>query len=152
MIETGGKPVDLVSKLSKDGFTMSVFALFDVLLIALLFSFLSSKFVLAPGFSIDLSSAPVLPSAHGAGLAGDLVSGEVSVLNVRGRGMIFFDGRIYNEDAFARTMQSYKPRGETLLLKTDAGVSTQTVLNIAAMARAAGFKRVQLAAVSDGGR
>ena len=147
MIVENGKPVDLVSKVHSDGFSMSVFALVDVFLIALLLSFLSSKFVLAPGFSIELSEIPALPSVAAKGISGALVDDEVSVLNVLGRDMIFYDGKIYKEDAFVRKMQNHKADGTTLLVKTDAGVSSQTLLNICSVAKAAGFERIQLAAV-----
>ena len=147
MIEENGKPVDLVSKVHKDGFSMSMFALLDVFLIALMLAFLSSKFVLAPGFPIDLSEAPALPSVAAKSMSGALVDDDVSVLNVLGRDMIFFDGKIYKEDAFVRKMQTYKANGSTLLVKTDASVSSQTILHICSVAKAAGFERVQLAAI-----
>lgn len=143
------KPVDLLSRIHKDGFTMSPFALFDVLLIALMFTLLSSKFILAPGFGIDLGQTINLPRAEAGSLQGEFADDDVTVLNLRGRGMIIFEGRIYNEDAFARFMQTYRPKGPVLLLKADAGMNSQTLLNICALAEKAGFKRVQVAAYSD---
>ena len=140
------EPVDIFSKVHKDGFALSVFAVFDVLLIALMFTMLSSKYILASGISMRLDGEMELPSAAPSSLGGVFADDSLSVLNIRGKGMIMFGGKIYNEDAFAREMKAFKPRGEILLIKADAGVSGQTLLNICAVAKNAGFKEVQIAA------
>ena len=140
------EPVDILSKVRKDGFTLSVFAVFDVLLIALMFTMLSSKYILASGISIRLDGEMELPETAASSLDGVFADDSLSVLNIRGKGMIMFGGKIYNEEAFAREMKNFKPRGEILLIKADAGVSGQTLLNICSVAKSAGFKQVQMAA------
>lgn len=144
-MEAGARPVDLISKVHKDGFSMSVFALFDVLLLAFMMSLLSSKFVLAPGVRLGVPPAS-LPKADGPAIEAALAGESVDVLNVKGEDMMIFDGRIYGADAFSRMMRSRKPSGGVLLIKADAAVSGQTLLDIAAVAGAAGFKSVQVAA------
>ena len=140
------EPVDIYSKVRKDGFTLSVFAIFDVLLIALMFTMLSSKYILASGISMRLDGEIDLPEAAAASIEGVFADDSLSVLNIRGKGMIMFGGKIYNEEAFAREMKSFKPRGQILLIKADAGVAGQTLLHICALAKNAGFKQVQIAA------
>lgn len=142
------EPIDILSKVHKDGFTLSVFAIFDVLLIALMFFMLSSKYILASGISVDLNSEINLPEVPKNSMVGAFAEDSISVLNIRGSGMIFFDGKVFNEEAFAREIKNYKPRGEVLLVKTDAGVSGQTLLNISVLAKEAGFKSIQIAAKS----
>ncbi len=139
-------PINIMSKVNKDGFTLSVFAIFDVLLIALMFFMLSSKYILASGVMLDLNTGIVLPEASKSTVGGVFADDSISVLNVRGKGMIFFDGKVFNEEAFAREMKNYKPRGEILLVKADVGVSAQTLLNISMLAKEAGFKSIQIAA------
>ena len=142
------EPIDILSKVHKDGFTLSVFAIFDVLLIALMFFMLSSKYILASGISVDLNSEINLPEVPKNSMGGAFAEDSISVLNIRGSGMIFFGGKVFNEEAFAREIKNYKPRGEVLLVKTDAGVSGQTLLNISVLAKEAGFKSIQIAATS----
>ncbi len=149
MESKNAKPVDLLSKVEKDSFSMSVFMILDICLLALMIVMTQSKFVLAPGFSIDLNSALSLPKVSSASIEGVLAEDSITVLNIRGRGTIIFDGKIYTEDSFARIIKNYKPKGTTLLLKADAGVGAQTILQICTAAKAAGFDRVHLAAYSE---
>lgn len=138
--------VDILSKVHKDGFALSVFAIFDIMLIAFMFSLLSSKYILASGISMGLGGGMALPAASGESISGVFAEDSVSVLNIRGKGMVMFDGKIFSEETFSRAMKNYKPRGEILLIKADAAVSGQTLLNICSIAGGAGFKQVQIAA------
>lgn len=135
-----------MSHVQKDGFSLSVFALFDVFLIALLFTLFSSKFILAPGVEIDLEASINLPKADSSKMGVAIASDSISVLNLRGKEMVVFDGKIYNPEAFARFLQGYKPSGDVLLIKADRGVSSELLLEISSMAQAAGFKKILLAA------
>lgn len=138
--------VDILSKVHKDGFALSVFAIFDIMLIAFMFSLLSSKYILAPGISMRLDGEMALPASSGDAIGGVFARDSVSVLNIRGKGMVMFEGEIFSEETFSRAMKNYKPRGEILLIKADAAVSGQTLLNICSIAKSAGFKEVQIAA------
>lgn len=134
-----------MSKINKDGFSLSVFALFDVFLIALLFTLFSSKFILAPGVEIELSQSMQLPKVDAAKLGSAIVDDSVSVLNLRGKSMIIYGGRVHTKDSFERAFQSSKPQGGVLLIKADSGVSGELLLDIASSAAAAGYKKVILA-------
>ena len=125
--------IDCMSHVQKDGFSLSVFALFDVFLIALLFTLFSSKFI-------------PLPKADSSKMGAAVASDSISVLNLRGKGMVVFDGKIYNPETFARFLQGYKPAGSVLLIKADSGVSSELLLEISAAARGVGFKKILLAA------
>ena len=138
--------IDCMSHVQKDGFSLSVFALFDVFLIALLFTLFSSKFILAPGVEIDLEDSIALPKADSSKMGAAVASDSISVLNLRGKGMVVFDGKIYNPETFARFLQGYKPAGSVLLIKSDSGVSSELLLEISAAARGVGFKKILLAA------
>lgn len=140
------EPIDILSKVYKNGFALSVFAIFDVLLIALMFFMLSSKYILASGVLMELNTGIILPEVEKDAVGGVVAEDSISVLNIRGKGMIFFGGKVFNEEAFAREMKNYKPRGEILLVKADVGVSGQTLLNISVLAKEAGFKSIQIAA------
>ncbi len=122
-------------------------AFLDVALITAIFILLSSSFVMAPGFGIDLGGEAIsIPeSLPDAPLDASAVNSSVSVLNVRGNSMIIFEGKIYSPESFAKEMKTYKGEG-TLLLKLDKGVDSQTFLHICQLAKAAGFSRAQLAA------
>ena len=136
--------VDTSSKVRKERITLCSAALFDVLLIALMFVMLASKFVLAPGFTIDVDKES-LPSAKSPDAS--IVNDDLSVLNAKGNSMIIFDGAIFNTETFAKKMdlnKSAKSRG-TLLIKADKNVDTQTLLDICAAARNGGFEKIHLA-------
>ena len=129
--------------------------LFDILLIALLFTLIGSCFITAPGFGINLSGGQAagghrslleLPqTAPGKALSGVTVDESVSVLNIRGKAMIIFQGHIYSEDTFAQAMKDFKAKG-TLLVKMDKSVDAQTFLRICQLAKESGFERAQIAA------
>ncbi len=126
--------------------------LFDVLLIALMFTLLGSGFITAPGFGVDLSApetseeALKLPeTAPGKPLPGVTVDEYVSVLNIRGKSMIIFQGHIYSVETFEQAMKSFKGHG-TLLVKMDKSVDAQTFLRVCQLAKEAGFERAQMAA------
>lgn len=138
--------IDCLSHVHKDGFSLSVFALFDVFLIALLFTLFSSKFVLAPGIEIDLENSISLPKAEASKMGALVANDSLCVLNLRGKGMVIFGGKIYTTESFERLMQGYKAGGGVLLVKADRGVSAELLLEISSLARGAGFKKILLAA------
>jgi len=137
--------VDVSSKVRRERISLSSAALFDALLIALIFLGLTSKFVLAPGFSIDLSSANIPVCATFDNV---IVDEDLTVLNAKSGSMIIFDGAIFTPESFAKRMASYsrgKDRG-VLLLKIDKNVDAQTLIDICNAAKIGGFKKIQIAA------
>lgn len=136
----------LLSRVHKDGFSMSVFALFDLFVLALMAAMFSSKFILAPGISIKAGSVINLPALPADKIEKALVDEDICVLNIHGKNMIIFNGKIYDELSFAKEIKNYQAKGQTLLLKADASISGQILLNICAMAEAAGFKQIHIAA------
>ncbi len=132
------------SKVRRERITISSAALFDAALIALLLTMVTSKFILASGYSIEVEKHS-LPSAQSPDVA--LADAAIDVLNAKGNSMIIFDGNIFNVKTFAREMESTnnKKFRQTLLIKADKNVDAQTLLDICSAARKGGFKSVHLA-------
>ena len=141
-------PVDISSKVRRERITLCSAALVDILLIALMFTLLGSKFILAPGFALEFEGNK-LPTSQSPDAA--VVDGDLSVLNAKGNTMIIFDGAIFNAESFSKKMHSQKAgthRG-VLLIKADKNVDTQTLLDICSVARAGGFEKIHLAATPE---
>lgn len=138
--------IDIHSKVLKDGFSLSVFAVFDLLLIALMFTLLSSKFVLSTGIVLDVQDRIVLPTVDESVLSKASTTESIGILNLREGGMIIYDGKIYSLETFKIFMESYKAKSEVLLVKADAGVHSQILIDVASCAKLAGFKKIQIAA------
>lgn len=140
------KFVDLLGKVEKKSFSIGGVALFDSLLIVIMFMMVSSRFIVSPGVGIMLGKEGfVLPEVNEGKLDSVRVDDSVTVLNVMGKGMIIFDGKIYNEENFGRDLRGQKRRG-VLLIKADRGVGITNLLNICSIAEVAGYSRVQIAA------
>lgn len=135
--------VNVFSKIEKETLSLSAPALFDALLLALMLSLASSKFVLAPGMSADLGDDFALPSISAPEYAN--ASESLSVLTAKGNSMIIFDGSIFTPDTFAANMKKSR-RGGVLLIKADKNISVQELIKIAQAAKAGGFERVHIAA------
>lgn len=135
--------VNVFSKIEKETLSLSAPALFDALLLALMLSLASSKFVLAPGMSADFGEDFALPSMASPECAN--ASESLSVLTAKGNSMIIFDGTIFTPDTFAANMKKSR-RGGVLLIKADKNISVQELIKIAQAAKAGGFERVHIAA------
>ncbi|WYJ08302.1 hypothetical protein P3B99_004085 [Opitutia bacterium KCR 482] len=135
--------VDVSSKVRRERITLCSAALADALLIALMFTVLGSKFILAPGFAVDFGGDS-LPAAKSPDAA--VVDGDLDVLNANGNSMVIFDGAIFNAETFARKMATEKKRRGTLLVKADKNLDAQTLLNICESARAGGYTKIHIAA------
>ncbi len=136
--------VNTSSRVRRERITISSAALFDAALIALLLTMITSKFILASGYSINIEKHS-LPLAQSPDVA--LADAAIDVLNAKGNSMIIFDGNIFNVRTFGREMENTKNKNfrQTLLIKADKNVDAQTLLDICAYARKGGFKRVHLA-------
>lgn len=137
------KLVNTSAQVRKQDARISSAALFDTLLIALMFTLLGSRFIVAPGMGIDLSSE-ILPSVDA--IDKSVIDSDLNVLNAQGNSMLIYDGAIYNLESFKRQMQNSKQDGGVLLIKADRSLDTQTLMSICKAARDGGFSKVQIAA------
>lgn len=139
------KLVNLTSRLNSEGNFLNAAALFDVLLLALLFFGLSSKFVLATGMGVEL---PELEGVEESSADFALVDADLTVLNAQSKNMLIYDGEILTPETFKNKMlaESRKRKSGTLLVKADKSVDAQMLLDICQVAKTGGFKRIQLAA------
>lgn len=145
------KLVNLTSRLNSSESFLNAAALFDVLLIALMFTLVSSRFVLAPGMSIQLASLD--KKAAEEDLA--IVDADLSVLNAKSNTMLIFDGAVYTPETFKMQMKkaaTEKTNGRNvLLIKADKSVDAQMLLEICRVAKQGGFSRVHIAAIESKG-
>ena len=135
------KLVKISERGSKHDASPDAVPLFDILLIALLLSLLSSHYILAEGISID-----AMPVQDGPDFA--LVDASIDVLNAKSQTMIIYDGKIQTLESFLRLMGHRKPpapRPETLLIKTDKRVDSQTLLSICEAAKKGGYSKILIA-------
>ncbi|MGB0334360.1 MAG: ExbD/TolR family protein [Opitutales bacterium] len=112
----------------------------DLLMIALLFGLLFTRFVMVPGIRIDLpdSEMQMQPSKL-----------PVAVLTIGNNGMLFFDGSRYEidtiEEGFRRMLGEVSERETVLLVKTQGSMNLELFLRLCRMAQIAGFAQVQIA-------
>ena len=113
----------------------------DFLLIGLFFILAGSRYLFAPGISIELPTTAYDPIP---GIPASVV------LTVQESELIFFEGRKETMESLPRRLQHYvQTHGEVapiLLLRADRNVDLEDVLRICEMARIAGFGGVQVAA------
>jgi biopolymer transport protein ExbD len=114
----------------------------DLCLIFIFFSILSSKFVLAPGVSLHL------PDSRYADLDALPAYQVLTVGEIGGEERIIYDGAIHNLASFERSLESATEeiKNTVLLIRLDEHISVQTLVRVCDVARAKGFKQVQIAA------
>lgn len=137
------KPVNVSSQVRRPSASIDAAALFNILLIALMFTLLGSRFIVAPGLSLELDSLPAADVSGGA-----LTDADICVLSAKGNSMLIYDGAIYNIATFAKKMESSKAarKNAVLLVKADKNVDAQTLVDISLAAKKGGFERIQIAA------
>ncbi len=134
------EPLGLMAHLKRPPLKLDVVPVLDLLVIALLFSLLFTRFVMVPGVRVDLpdSEMQMQPS--------DL---PVAVLTIGNRGMLFFDGAVFEIDSIGRGFQQHidnmPGRDVVLLVKTEGSMDLQLFLKLCRMAQEAGFVQVQIA-------
>lgn len=149
------RPLELDKALTVPERGLNVGAIFDVLLIALFLSLLGSRFVFAPGLTVDLGlDLPQTAQENLKGLPTDAVL-TVKVLTTKRDNMHIFNGTIYTMPHLEQMFREYQKsnpdaRQTILLLKMDKSVTIETQVRIFDLARLAGFAYVQLAVVEDG--
>jgi len=138
------RPLDLASKLPPKPRNFDYLFLVNCGLIVLFFGVFGSRFVLAPGLGLDFR----LPEMAGA-RAGAATT--THVISVPRSGLYFADGamnlaqlRLWLE---AQSKSTPEP---VLLIRADVGVPLADLTEVAAVARAAGFVRVIVAAEDTG--
>jgi len=105
------------------------------------FVLFSSKFVMAPGLTL------ALPQVESSQVAISPVYEVVSVTEVKGEEMIFFQDSVLNLDSLENLFdrRGEAPAGATLLVKADIAVSMRTLSSLSQLAIDAGYEKVQLA-------
>lgn len=113
----------------------------DILAIGLFFALFSTKFVMAPGLILDL------PEVDDPQVATSSVYEVMTVTEVKGEEMIFYQNSVLNLESLGRLMagKDRPPKNATLLVKADTRVSMQTLSELTELAIAAGYARLQLA-------
>lgn len=125
------RPLDLASKMRAEPRSLDALFYVNVGVLALFFTLLGSRFVLAPGLGVDF----VLPKA--SNLSGALTTSTISVKN---SGQIFADGLLsmpqLREWLKAEAKKSKHP---SLLVRMSAGVPVSVQSEIISAASEAGF-------------
>ena len=145
------KLVNTTSRLRRIEIGLDAAALFDVLLLAIMLTLLSSKYICATGMPINLeniqSAAEALPITNDTEKA--IIDADVDVLSAKGDSMLIFDGAIYTINSFRYELKKSKPKVKsrgTLLIKADKNLSSQALINICEAAKLGGFKKAIIAA------
>lgn len=164
------QPLGLHKHLTQPSRGLDIVPLFDVLLIALMLTLLSSRFIFAPGISIDL------PRASTASAESSEAEVSIAVLTLLKDNSLIYGGRLLSVENFEREAQNgllpiplaggaagalastqagsaapvdgaeaAAPVPQVLLVKSDASVSLGAVLRVMNAARLAGYDRVQIA-------
>lgn len=134
-------PLGLVDQLKRPSIKLDVVPILDMLVIALLMSLLFTRFVMVPGVRVDLPETELRMPHHDA---------AVSVLTIGNKGMLYFDGSVYEQSSIERAFkqhieQSDVGSGHVLLVKPEATMPLQGFLDLCRMAQVAGFEQVQIA-------
>lgn len=137
-------PVNTYAKTTKFKLGINGAALFDVLLIAIMMSLLSSRFVVATGLGLNVDSADALPKINSVEYAH--TDADLCVLTAKTNSMFIFGGSICNKNSLAKQMQSTKSKRNILLIKADKNLTIDELLEIVDIAKKSGFKKVHIAA------
>jgi len=143
------RPLDLESRLSPPPRDLDFFAWVNVVVIALFFVLLGSRFVLAPGVAIGVGDGGgIEPPSAGPSTT---TPGPASmVVSVRRDNVILFEGGVYSLADLRKQMGDYTKNhsGAVLLVRADRQVSVQALLDLCEAAKSVGFANVLLAGES----
>ncbi len=133
-------PLDLKRQLPEPDNRINLVPYLDLCVIGLFFALYSSRFIFAPGVTIDLSEVDV--SAR-TGLP------TPAVLTIRQNDILLFEGEIFRIESLNEKLAAFvlkeRTGAATLLIKADKSVAMQQILHISDLARQAGFSKVHLA-------
>jgi len=161
------RPLNLRRLLREPRRGFNLLPFLDLCIIALFFGMNSSRFLFAPGVTVDLASAEweslrgvptaavltVLPAADVITVDDD---GEELPPSLRAEPLnrVIFEGEIFTVDVlnekFRLYMQKHSDQEPVLLVKADKAVSLNQLMAIFDSARQCGFYGVQLAAEEKG--
>lgn len=130
----------LMAQLKRPPIKLDVVPVLDLLVIALLFGLLFTRFVMVPGVRVDLPDSEMQMEPSNL---------PVAVLTIGNRGMLFFDGAVFElnsiERGFKRHIEAESSQEVVLLVKTEGSMDLQLFLKLCRMAQEAGFAQVQVA-------
>ena len=134
------EPLGLMTRVKRPPISFDLVPALDLLVIALLFSLLFTRFVMVPGVRVDLPDS---------GMQMQQSNLPVAVLTIGNRGMLFFDGGVFEINSIDRSFQKYVEelpvKDVVLLVKTEGSMDLQLFLELCEMAQDAGFLQVQIA-------
>lgn len=134
------EPLGLMTQAKRPPISFDLVPVLDLLVIALLFSLLFTRFVMVPGVRVDLPDS---------GMQMQQSNLPVAVLTIGNRGMLFFDGGVFELNSIDRSFQKYieelPVKDVVLLVKTEGSMDLQLFLELCEMAQDAGFLQVQIA-------
>ena len=134
-------PFGLLRRLKRANAGLDWVPALDMVVIALLISLIFTRYVVVPGVEVALPSTDLRMRSS---------EESVAVLTLQNRGMLFFNGSIYNQDSLERAFTDYigtdgQTQGSVLLVKAEADIGLEQFLEICRLAELSGFLRVQLA-------
>ena len=134
------EPLGLMTQTKRPPISFDLVPVLDLLVIALLFSLLFTRFVMMPGVRVNLPDS---------GMQMQQSNLPVAVLTIGNRGMLFFDGGVFELNSIDRIFQKYivelPAKDVILLIKTEGSMDLQLFLELCQMAQNAGFVQVQIA-------
>lgn len=134
------EPLGLMAQLKPPPIKLDMVPVLDLLAIALLFSLLFTRFVMVPGLQVDLPDSEMQMEPSNL---------PVAVLTIGNRGMLFFDGAVFElssiDRGFNRHIDNKPGQDVVLLVKTEGSMDLQLFLKLCRMAQDAGFVQVQIA-------
>jgi biopolymer transport protein ExbD len=135
-------PLDLDSRLRRPPRSLDWVFFVNITLIGMFFVFFGSRFILSP--AINLPSRPASQISY--------LPGSV-VISVKANGQIFTDTGLVNDSQLnAWLVEKIKNSPDaSLLIRADAKVSIDRLLDIQLMAKQAGFKHVSIPVESPAG-
>ena len=133
-------PFGLLSRLKRPAAGLDWIPALDMVVIALLLSLLFTRFVVVPGVEVALPATDLRMRSS---------FDSVAVLTLQNRGMLFFNGSVYDQGSTQSAFADYlrtkeKARRQVLLVKAEADIGLEEFLEICRLAESAGFLRVQL--------
>ena len=134
------EPFSFRARLQQVDSRIDLIPILDMIVIAMLFSLLFTRFVSLPGVRIDLPVTE-MRMQHS--------QQSVAVLTIGNNGMLFFNGAVFEPGTIARGFERYMDTAvkdsQVLLVKAESAMDMQDFLRLCELARSAGFVQVQLA-------
>ena len=139
------RPLDIASRLRPPPRNFDFMFYVDVMFLALFFVLFGSRFVLAPGLELTL------PQIAGAQRGAALTTAYVSVPHA---GQFFTENGLLNMSQFRNWLKikAKQDKQPSLLICADSNVPNGAIVEITSAAHAAGFVRIQEAALDPATR